>query len=235
MSKYTTQVRYICETYAGLAESVGYNQVNDVVRQAYPTIFDSELPLFKPEYAAVLYPKILRHYYTREIGFETVGLWKLHLNNRLYEILPYYNQLYTSAEIEFDPFNNIDIVKTIVRDGNDNTTATRKSDKGLQNELTQKTTQAFSRTPQGTLADIENLSYLSEGTIDSFTANSQSTENYSDNSNTDRGYNETVSETTKGKTSMQSYTSALLELRKTYLNIDLSIIEELRDLFITMW
>ena len=89
MSKYTTEVRYICEEAAGLDASVGYNDVNQVVEAAYPKIFDSSLDFYDEETRTRLLPKILLHYYQREIGYETVGLWKLKLNPKLREILPY--------------------------------------------------------------------------------------------------------------------------------------------------
>ena len=108
MSKYTTEVRFICEEAAGLDESVGYNDVNDVVTAAYPKIFDSSLPFYNEETKTRLLPKILLHYYQREIGFETVGLWKFKLNQKLREILPYYNQLYKSEDLEYNPLQNVD-------------------------------------------------------------------------------------------------------------------------------
>ena len=40
MSKYTTEVRFICETAIGLKESVGYANVNDVLEQCWSKIFD---------------------------------------------------------------------------------------------------------------------------------------------------------------------------------------------------
>ena len=107
MSKYTTEVRYICEEAAGLDSSVGYGDVNRVVEMAYPKIFDSSLNFYNEETKARLLPKILLHYYQREIGFETVGLWKLKLNQKLREILPYYNQLYESEELEYNPLQNV--------------------------------------------------------------------------------------------------------------------------------
>lgn len=108
MSKYTTEVRFICEEAAGLDSSVGYNDVNEVVEKAYPKIFDSSLVFHNEETKSRLLPKILLHYYQREIGFETVGLWKLKLNQKLREILPYYNQLYASEEVEYNPLQNVD-------------------------------------------------------------------------------------------------------------------------------
>ena len=40
MSKYTTEVRYICEKYAGKDVSVDYNKVDEVIDAARPFIFD---------------------------------------------------------------------------------------------------------------------------------------------------------------------------------------------------
>lgn len=108
MSKYTTEVRYICEEAAGLQESKGYEDVNEIVNKAYPKIFDNSLIFYNEETKSRLLPKILIHYYQREIGFETVGLWKLKLNQKLREILPYYNQLYASEDLEYNPLQNVD-------------------------------------------------------------------------------------------------------------------------------
>ena len=53
--------------------------------------------------------KILRHFYTREIGEETFGLWQLRLCDRLNVIMPYYNQLYRSELIKFNPMYDVDL------------------------------------------------------------------------------------------------------------------------------
>ena len=123
MSKYTTEVRYICETYAELDESVGYDRIDEVIEKAIPKIFKTqEIPMFEgesDEHRTLLFKKILLHYYTREIGYETVGLWKLKLNQKLMEIMPYYNQLYESELIKFDPLKNVDVTKTHEGEYND--------------------------------------------------------------------------------------------------------------------
>lgn len=111
MSKYTTEVRYICEHFSGLTESVGYNDVEQVIKNCLPKVFDFNFPIFDESYRTVLETKILRHYYTREIGLETVGLWKLKLNTKLNEIMPFYNQLYKSELIEFNPLYDVEITR----------------------------------------------------------------------------------------------------------------------------
>lgn len=98
MSKYTTELRYLIE--------------ND---------FDIGLknyPIFDENYRKLLNQKIINHYYFREIGMETAELFKRYLNTTMNEIMPYYNQLYKSELLEFNPFYNVD--KTIVSDKNNN-------------------------------------------------------------------------------------------------------------------
>lgn len=109
MSKYTTEVRYICEHYAGLEESADYTGIDEVISKSRGKIFDFDYPLFDSGYRTTLETKILMHYYTREIGFETVALWKHFLKMRMNEIMPYYNKLYQSEllmpENPFDDTN----------------------------------------------------------------------------------------------------------------------------------
>lgn len=111
MAKYTTEIRSICEHYAGLTESTGFEDVDEIIEKARNKIFQN-YPIFNEEHRAELEHKILKHYYMREIGFETVGLFKLFLNERMAEIMPYYNKLYESETFEFDPFKNVDVWNT---------------------------------------------------------------------------------------------------------------------------
>lgn len=108
MSKYTTEVRFICETSAGLTESAPFTDVNSILETAAPLVFNFDWPIFDETYRLPLEIKILRHFYTREICEETVGLWKLRLQDRLNMLMPYYNQLYRSALLEFNPFYDVD-------------------------------------------------------------------------------------------------------------------------------
>ena len=123
MSKYTTEVRYICESLAGLEDSVGYDGIDEVIEKSYLKIFNNDkIPMFKGEeisHRALLLKKILLHYYSREIGYETVGLWKLKLNQKMIEIMPYYNQLYESELLEYYPLHNIDVTHTHEGEYND--------------------------------------------------------------------------------------------------------------------
>lgn len=126
MSKYTTEVRFLCETEAGLTESRGFNSIDSILQDAAPKIFNFDFPIFDETYRLPLEIKILRYYYTREICEETVGLWKLRLQNKLNLIMPYYNQLYESELIKFNPLYDVDLTTDHKRDNttNEETTTT---------------------------------------------------------------------------------------------------------------
>ena len=117
MSHYTTEVRFICETAVGLTESAELSQVDDIIELARSTIFNN-YPIFDEAYRSVLECKILKHYYTREISEEVVGLWKLRLHARMSEIMPYYNKLYESELIKFNPLYDTDVTKVSSRNRN---------------------------------------------------------------------------------------------------------------------
>lgn len=112
MSKYTTEVRFICENKSGLDVSKGSNDVDSIIANSWNKIFTTKVSFFDEEYRRVLCQKILKHYYLREIGCETVGVWTLWMNTRLEEIMPYYNQLYKSALIDFNPLHDTDLTRS---------------------------------------------------------------------------------------------------------------------------
>lgn len=169
MSKYTTELRFICETEAGLSDSVGYNGVANVISKARPKIFSFTYPIFDDAYKPTLETKILRHFYTREIGLETYGLWKLKLEAKMNEIMPYYNQLYKSELIEFNPLYDTDIntsghrddiVKdtgTVKKNETGNSTGKSKNSGSDTRKDADKnnTWDLFSDTPQGGVRGIQ--------------------------------------------------------------------------------
>lgn len=247
MSKYTTQVRFICESYAELDESVGYTKVDEVITKAIPKVFDFEFPIFDEAYRNVLCRKILRHYYTKEIGAETVGLWKMWLNTRLNEIMPYYNKLYKSELFEFNPMYDVDITRE--RKGKSDEVKTEQGESSNTGNVlrtgfgngTGTQYDYYSDTPQGGVANLEDLSYLTNAR-----KNTDSNE-YNDHGETESATTGTTSlnstinntdeylETVKGKQGGSSYAKMLEDYRATFINIDVRIINELSDLFMNLW
>lgn len=121
MSSYTTELRYICEHDAGLTESVGFSQIDDVIAASRASIF-GDYPIFDEAYRPTLETMILKHYYMWEIGAETVGLFKLWLNERMNEIMPKYNLMYSALDFikaRAIPFDDTDLQTT--HEGQDDT------------------------------------------------------------------------------------------------------------------
>lgn len=155
MSKYTTEVRFICETEAGLTESKGFNDVHNILTVAAPKVFNFDFPIFDEAYRLPLEIKILRHFYTREICEETVGLWKLRLCDKLNVIMPYYNKLYHSELLEFNPFYDVDLTRTHTRENEGSETRSRTevldSDSTNTNTNTGSNTRSETTTKTGTV------------------------------------------------------------------------------------
>lgn len=201
MSTYTTQLRYIIES--------GY----DLGMKDYP--------IFNEEYRAQLNNKIFEHFWFREIGLETVALFKRFLNRKMNEIMPYYNQLYKSTLLEIEPITRIDLWEKFSR-----------SDNGEFNGTMQDTTNNFnvySDTPQGTLAtsNIKNDLYASSASKD------ENKQNTSTNQTTENELEHTKHNW--GNPASRTDSEMLLEFRKTFLNIDMQIINDLEELFMQIW
>ncbi len=243
MSKYTTEVRYICEVAAGLKESEGLDSVDQIIKTAAPKIFDFDYPIFAEEHRATLQEKILLNYYTREIGFETVGLWKLKLMSKMRNIMPYYNKLYESTLMEFDPLTDTKIVKdhsgthmgTTEDKGTDNLSTTSHGSTTASN--TRK--DLYSDTPQGALTNVENETYLTNARITSDSGNNTADSTYTEardtGSTTTSNRNETFKETVSGKVGTSSYADLLMKYRDSIINVDQQVIDELADLFFGLW
>lgn len=248
MSKYTTELRFICEHLAGKTDSVGYNDTADVIADARPKIFSFDYPIFDEAYKPTLETKILRHYYTREISMETYGLWKLHLEARMNEIMPYYNQLYKSELIEFNPLYDTDI-NTIGHRDDDIKDSGTSQDSGTDTRTSTDKTNTwdlYSDTPQGGIRGIQGAEDDPALGTNAFLTNARHIIGDTDGStgSTTYGKKNVSSGTRVGDTDYtehvygyrgKSPSKSLKEFRETMLNIDKQVIEELEDLFFQLW
>lgn len=238
MSKYTTEVRYICEHYAGLNESAEYSSVEDVISRSRDKIFDFSYPIYDVNYKSVLETKILKHYYTREIGEETVGLWKLRLNTRMNEIMPFYNQLYESVMLKFNPLENVNLTKdkditnagenasnttTNVESEGDTTHTGTVTDVGhMERESVTTHNESedhwdmYSDTPQGGLTGVRTEEYLTNArhNTDSMTGTLADTTEERDTTNTTT-FNDNIHK--DNTTDSESNTSANFTTTEDYL------------------
>lgn len=254
MSKYTTELRFICESVSGLEESKGYDDVDNIITQAAPLIFSFDFPLYDETYRLPFEKMILRHFYTREIGYETYGLWKLKLWDKLNLIMPYYNEMYKSALLEFNPLYDTDY--TVNHMGQGSGTNSEKEDvteaKNRRGSLSGSDSNdrwdLFSDTPQGGLDvftqeydGVRDNTYLTDARR--ITDNGSTARNTTDVENNNIGRNRSGEVTSMdsytdrvfGKRGVISYSKMIKEFRETFLRIDEMVCEELEELFLGLW
>lgn len=189
-----------------------------------------DYPIFDEDYREVLNNKILKHYYMDEIGFETAGLFKVYLNNKMNEIMSYYNELYKKQKdllLNFDKTTNM--TETFTRDNTTNTNTTSNSTSSNTASGTSKN--VYQDTPMGNITEqnIDNYNYASS---QEFNKN-QNTSSIEDNSSlTGKATNlENYIRTKTGNNGRLYGIEILKMIKNNYMNIDEMIINELQDLF----
>lgn len=153
MSKYTTQVRWIIEQVTSDSKNLPITQR---VRLACPKIFNFDFPMWLEEYRPTLEKKILMHYFNKEIGFETVGLWKFYLEERLNLIMPYYNELYKTTVKDYDWLTDTNAHETYVGNKKLQENAKFDANGNVKSDLTGKTQENGNEKISGTGSSITN-------------------------------------------------------------------------------
>lgn len=188
---------------------------------------------YKVPTRAELNNKILSYYRFREIGFETVGRFLFELETALNEIMPKYNQLFYSADQDFNPIYNVDYRKTLAR----NKTNSDQSATSSNSSASDNAKSVSSQTPQNQLnissADIDSVNYADDAT---WSAGSQ-TGTASGNTSSNGQEDETTIETTKGNFGVTSAQDLIIKYRETILNIEQLIIHDPRisELFMLIY
>lgn len=181
--------------------------------------------------------KILNFYRFREIGQETFGRWLFELNTALKEIMPKYNQLFFSADQDFNPIYNVDYVKTMdgkqIASSNTSTTGNDTSTNEIYNK------NVNSKQPQDQL-DISNWDIDSVGYADDANwgkTNGTTTGSNSTNGNSSSSGKTTSTETTKGNFGVVSAQDLIVKYRETIINIEQQIINDPRivELFMLVY
>lgn len=206
MAKYTTQIRTLLDN--------GYD------------LFDFTYPIFDENYRSVLEQNIINHYMFREIGFETVAMFKHYLKSRMQLIMPLYNRYYETEFLITKDDYMINLDNTTTRTVSTDQTSEQDSSSTGSGTGTGKT--VFSDTPQARLQGEDYATSLTE-TDDTST---------STQSGTSTGKLNTIEEYQErflGNASMRYNADILQEWRDTWLNIDKMIIDELQDLFMNIY
>lgn len=236
MSKYTMQLRFICEsTLQNKGIDISTLTVDEIIEQSMNDVFNFSFPIYDTSYLPTLEHNILNHYYTREIGLETVQLWKQKLNARLNLIMPKYNKMYESEIYKLDPLSNNSEVENFTRETQENSKSDAHSSSSRNGtETSGSTSQSiYSDTPQGRLSGLDYATSLNEDKSDGT----------SETNETDNG----TSTETQNVNNIENYirkrsglvgvtvSSGIDEFIEKFKSIDMMIIEELSDLFMLIW
>ena len=181
--------------------------------------------------------KILNFYRFREIGQETFGRWLFELETALNEIMPRYNQLFYSADQDFNPIYNVDYKKTTMGSQNANSSTTSSGTDSSTNEAYTKSVN--SKTPQDSLGisntGIDSVDYADDASWGKSSGGTTGTSNTTGNS-TSNGSTSSI-ETTKGNFGVVSSQDLIIKYRETILNIEQLIINDPRiaELFMLIY
>ena len=207
MSKYTMTIKDIVDDYSIAIES---RKIDDKLDKAREYIFDFEYPVIDSATKKRIEIAILKHYYLREIAFETIGIFKIKLNDRLNLIMSRYNALYQKQDLSLSPYVNGYVKESGVTNG--------LSDTSVNNEDWQTT----SETPQGILTDLKAGKYSNMAVYN---------ENKDNTSNTNSSNYDRLSESLNGIT----YAEAFRNYYDNIISIDEELVNEFSDLFMVIW
>ena len=92
MSTYTTSIKDLMQSQVGNKDDWGTYQMYQYSKQCF---FDDDvMSVIKEPYRQHFITSFAYHYFLREIGLETFGLWKFALNGKIYENADYINKIY---------------------------------------------------------------------------------------------------------------------------------------------
>ena len=209
MSKYTITVKDLVRDYSVSVDN-GLTDIDTKLDKAREYIFDFTYPVIDEATKKRIEIAILKHYYMREIAFESVGIWKIKLNDRLNLIMPRYNALYNKQDLSLSPYVNGYLKESGETSGNSST--------DVNNEDWQTT----SDTPQGILTDLKEGKYSSMAVY---------TENNDNTNNMNSSNYERMQESLNGIT----YAEAFRNYFDNIISIDEELVNEFSDLFMVIW
>lgn len=184
--------------------------------------------------------KVIDHYRFRQIGQETVGRFLHYFRTRIREIMPYYVQVY-EFDAKFrnidDPLESYNLTETFRQStaGTGRTTGTNTASQSSESSGTSESLNKFSDTPQNSVDNLDNyLTNATRITGEETGSSSGSSSGTSESSTEDTG---TVEHelTRKGNIGVQPLGGEVLNIRSAFINIDMQIIDELRDLFLQVY
>ena len=224
MSKYTIELRKIIE-YEGRDTVENYFKdycINNYLRpNEVETILNANI-WSKDRLAS----KIVDHYYMREIGYETIGLFKHYAKVYMQEIMERYLPLIYSNSINYDPLVNVDYTESFERTIN----GTGESESNSTNQASGLSVN--SDTPQGQISKTAILN----GTYASNTGASETESSINDTTSSSNNTDETYTKKVKGNSGVSATAQKMIQqYRENIISIDEQIIKELDKLFMGLY
>jgi len=165
---YSHQLRRFIDSFSQYSETP--KSIKEKIEIGTSHLFDFEYPFFDESKRKDFERKWVRRFYMNEIGFETMELFKFHLENWMNEKMPYYNQRFESELIEFDPLMNtiMDRSKDKKLDGTRNDNIDTTGNKNGTFHIDTKDNGSFETNTQndGTTHNETTGNVVSDGTID---------------------------------------------------------------------
>lgn len=170
--------------------------------------------------------QIVDHYYMREIGYETVGLFKHYAKVYMREIMERYLPLIYSNSIEYNPLVNVDYTETFTR----NISGSGESESSSSNSASGLSVN--SDTPQGEITKANILA----GNYASNTGASETESSITDTSSNSNQTEETYSKNVKGNSGVSATSQKMIQqFRENIISINSDIIKELDKLFMGLY
>jgi hypothetical protein len=150
-------------------DTIDTMKTTDVIEAGRPHLFDFDYPIFDPNYKKVFETHFIRKFYMREIGFETEGLFKFNLENWMIINMPYFNKLFESELLSYNPLQNTILDTTKNKTADKKQTDARNGNQTTQTDGTNQTTLkgSSSKSSDGTETDDNFNRSLESDTPDS--------------------------------------------------------------------
>lgn len=176
-------------------------KVPDLAKEGRAKIFNFDYPLTNKINKEKFECMILNHFLMRRINFETVLIFQIQLENKLNEIMPFYNKLFESIDgwnIFEDEIHDLESNTTSTDNTNSTNNVSTSSDDDVRN----------SNMPQGLIENVKDGSYLTNYTYSQSNSNSDSSSNTNSN-----GTNKNILHETRNRTPSEK-----LEIYKAFQN-----------------
>ena len=222
MANYTIQLKTIVEIPNQNNPEFWNMSVNQKIDIALPTIFDFDFPFYNQELLNDWKIRFIKHFYMREIGFETIALWKMKLEDKLNIIMPMYNKLYLEAEKVNDLTNTFNVKENYIKTNNGTSISNSDTRSNVNNK------QLFSDTPQS-MVDLNTNNYATEITQGTNTDNSTVTQNQNVDNN--ENYENSKIGNSSGKTQGELFKI----VSESIVHIDNLVYNECEDLFMLLY